>query len=157
MQPQINFVSQDELQRLHEAALWLLHNVGMQVFSTEAAMNIEAIEYVEAARLRDEKIWWLMLHEILPNVMPLLVAEFGLRFCFAFLCMPALSLLGLGIQPPTADWGGMVCENGGRSASASSPAMAGRGNCISGGWGQFNRRLVSIHRQWTERLSNQFY
>jgi len=42
-----------------------------------------------------------------------LVAEFGLRFCFVFLFIASLSFLGLGIQPPLADWGGMVRENAG--------------------------------------------
>ncbi len=77
------------------------------------AMDIEVMEYVEAARLRGEKIWWLMRHEILPNSLPPLVAEFGLRFCFVFLFIASLSFLGLGIQPPSADWGGMVRENAG--------------------------------------------
>jgi peptide/nickel transport system permease protein len=49
-----------------------------------------------------------MLHEIMPNVLPVLVAEFGLRFCFVFLTISALSFLGVGIQPPIADWGSMV-------------------------------------------------
>ena len=43
--------------------------------------------------------------------MPPLIAEFGLRFCFVFLTIAALSFLGVGIQPPTADWGSMVREN----------------------------------------------
>jgi peptide/nickel transport system permease protein len=81
--------------------------------SRAVAMDIEVMEYVEAARLRGEKIWWIMRQEILPNAMPPLVAEFGLRFCFVFLFIAALSFLGLGIQPPTADWGGMVRENAG--------------------------------------------
>jgi peptide/nickel transport system permease protein len=76
-------------------------------------MDIAVMEFVEAARLRGEKIWWIMRKEILPNAMPPLVAEFGLRFCFVFLFIAALSFLGLGIQPPTADWGGMVRENAG--------------------------------------------
>jgi peptide/nickel transport system permease protein len=71
------------------------------------------MEFVEAARLRGEGLWWVMRHEILPNALPPLVAEFGLRFCFVFLFVASLSFLGLGIQPPTADWGGMVRENGG--------------------------------------------
>ncbi len=71
------------------------------------------MEFVEAARLRGEGIGWIMRKEILPNAMPPLVAEFGLRFCFVFLFIAALSFLGLGIQPPTADWGGMVRENAG--------------------------------------------
>ncbi len=81
--------------------------------SRAVAMDIEVMEFVEAARLRGERIWWLMRHEILPNAMPPLVAEFGLRFCFVFLFIAALSFLGLGIQPPTADWGSMVRENAG--------------------------------------------
>ena len=81
--------------------------------SRAVAMDIAVMEFVEAARLRGERIWWIMRKEILPNAMPPLVAEFGLRFCFVFLFIAALSFLGLGIQPPTADWGGMVRENAG--------------------------------------------
>jgi len=75
------------------------------------AMNVVVMEYVEAARLRGEGLGWIMRREILPNIMPPLVAEFGLRFCFVFLTIAALSFLGVGIQPPTADWGSMVREN----------------------------------------------
>ena len=66
------------------------------------------LEFVEAAKLRGEGSWWLIRREILPNAVPPLVAEFGLRFCFTFLFIAALSFLGLGIQPPAADWGSMV-------------------------------------------------
>ncbi len=72
------------------------------------AMNITVLEYVEAAKLRGEGIWWIIRREILPNAIPPLAAEFGLRFCFTFLFIAALSFLGLGVQPPHADWGGMV-------------------------------------------------
>lgn len=75
------------------------------------AMNVVVMEYVEAAKLRGEGLGWVMRREILPNIMPPLVAEFGLRFCFVFLTIAALSFLGVGIQPPTADWGSMVREN----------------------------------------------
>ena len=75
------------------------------------AMNIVVMEYVEAARLRGEGLWRVIVREILPNASAPLVAEFGLRFCFVFLSISALSFLGLGIQPPTADWGSMVKEN----------------------------------------------
>ncbi len=74
------------------------------------AVNVAVMDYVEAARLRGEKLPWVMRREILPNIMPPLVAEFGLRFCFVFLTIAALSFLGVGIQPPTADWGTMVRE-----------------------------------------------
>ena len=75
------------------------------------AMNIVVMDYVEVARLRGEGLWWIMRRELLPNALPPLVAEFGLRFCFVFLLLSALSFLGLGIQPPTADWGSMVRDN----------------------------------------------
>jgi peptide/nickel transport system permease protein len=69
------------------------------------------MDYVEAAKLRGEGLGWITLREIVPNIMPPLVAEFGLRFCFVFLTISSLSFLGVGIQPPTADWGSMVAEN----------------------------------------------
>ncbi len=74
-------------------------------------MNIVVMDYVEVSRLRGEGMWWVITREIMPNAMPPLVAEFGLRFCFVFLFLSALSFLGLGIQPPTADWGSMVRDN----------------------------------------------
>jgi peptide/nickel transport system permease protein len=75
------------------------------------AMTVVVLDFVEAARLQGEKLSWIMSREVLPNILPPLVAEFGLRFCFVFLTISALSFLGLGIQPPTADWGSMVREN----------------------------------------------
>lgn len=81
--------------------------------SRAVAMDIEVMDYVEVAKLRGEGLWWVMRHEILPNTLAPLVAEFGLRFCFVFLFIAALSFLGLGIQPPLADWGSMVRENAG--------------------------------------------
>ena len=78
--------------------------------SRAVGMNIVVMEYVEAAKLRGEKIGWIMSKEILPNILPPLVAEFGLRFCYVFLMIASLSFLGVGIQPPTADWGSMVRE-----------------------------------------------
>jgi peptide/nickel transport system permease protein len=79
--------------------------------SRAVAMNVVVMDFVEAARLRGERLGWIMRREILPNVMPPMIAEFGLRFCFVFLTISALSFLGVGIQPPTADWGSMVREN----------------------------------------------
>jgi|AraplaMF_Col_mMF_1032025.scaffolds.fasta_scaffold00138_9 peptide/nickel transport system permease protein len=79
--------------------------------SRSVAMNIVVLEYVEAARLRGEGTWWIIRREILPNALPPMISEFGLRFCFNFLFVAALSFLGLGVQPPLADWGGMVKEN----------------------------------------------
>jgi len=75
------------------------------------AINVVVMDYVEAARLRGEGLGWIMRREILPNILPPVIAEFGLRFSFVFLTIAALSFLGVGIQPPTADWGSMVREN----------------------------------------------
>lgn len=74
-------------------------------------MNLTVLEYVEAARLRGEGTWWIIRREILPNASAPLMSEFGLRFCFNFLFIAGLSFLGLGVQPPYADLGGMVREN----------------------------------------------
>lgn len=79
--------------------------------SRALGMNLTVMEYVEAAKLRGEGLWWVITREILPNAWAPLVAEFGLRFCFNFLFIAGLSFLGLGIQPPFADLGGMVKEN----------------------------------------------
>ncbi len=75
------------------------------------AGNIVVMDYIEAAKLRGEGDWYLIRREILPNSTAPLIAEFGLEFCFVFLLIAGLSFLGLGIQPPTADWGSMVREN----------------------------------------------
>ena len=75
------------------------------------ALDIAVMDFVEAARLRGEKTVWIVFREILPNAMTPLLAEFGLRLAFAVLFISTLSFLGLGIQPPTADWGGMVKDN----------------------------------------------
>ncbi|MEM6487324.1 MAG: ABC transporter permease [Pseudomonadota bacterium] len=72
------------------------------------AGGVVVMDYIEAARLRGEGLPRLIGVEILPNCLAPLLAEFGLRFCFVILLISALSFLGLGIQPPTADWGAMV-------------------------------------------------
>lgn len=75
------------------------------------AGNVVVMDYIEAAKLRGEKRGYLIRKEILPNSTAPLIAEFGLEFCFVFLLVAGLSFLGLGIQPPAADWGSMVREN----------------------------------------------
>jgi peptide/nickel transport system permease protein len=95
------------------AVIAMLDSTRVFRLSRAVAMDITVMEYVEAARLRGEGLMWVMWREILPNTLPPLVAEFGLRFCFVFLFISALSFLGLGLQPPDADWGSMVKENSG--------------------------------------------
>nr|WP_170610901.1 ABC transporter permease [uncultured Ruegeria sp.] len=79
--------------------------------SRSVAVDINVMDYVEAAKLRGEGRGWIIFREILPNALSPLVAEFGLRFIFMVLFISTLSFLGLGVQPPLADWGGIVKEN----------------------------------------------
>lgn len=81
--------------------------------SRALALDMTAVEFVELARLRGEGWWWVVRSEIVPNTYGPLLAELGLRFCFVFLFISSLSFLGLGLQPPTADWGSMVRDNAG--------------------------------------------
>ena len=74
-------------------------------------LNIVVMDYIEAAKLRGEGLGYLIFKEILPNATAPLLAEFGLRFCFVFLTIASLSFLGVGIQPPLADWGTMVRDS----------------------------------------------
>lgn len=76
-----------------------------------SARDIAVMDFIEVARLRGDRGLRIMTREILPNILPTVVAEFGLRFCFVFLAISGLSFLGVGLQPPTADWGSMVREN----------------------------------------------
>ncbi len=79
--------------------------------SRAVAVDINVMDFVEAAKLRGEGKAWIIFREILPNALSPLVSELGLRFIYAVLFLSALSFLGLGVQPPDADWGGMVKEN----------------------------------------------
>lgn len=91
--------------------LALLDSTRVFRLSRAVALNVVVMDYVESAKLRGEKMSWIVFKEIVPNILPPLITEFGLRFCFVFLTISALSFLGVGIQPPTADWGSMVAEN----------------------------------------------
>ncbi len=89
----------------------LLDSTRVFRLSRAVAVDINVMDFVEAAKLRGEKLRWVIFREILPNALSPLVAELGLRFIFAVLFLSTLSFLGLGVQPPASDWGGMVKEN----------------------------------------------
>jgi peptide/nickel transport system permease protein len=91
--------------------LALLDSTRVFRLARATALNVVVMDYVESARLRGEGTGWIIFKEILPNILPPMITEFGLRFCFVFLTISALSFLGVGIQPPTADWGSMVAES----------------------------------------------
>ena len=71
-------------------------------------MDIMVLDYVEVARARGESIWWILLSEILPNAAAPLVVDFGIRLSFAIRLMDQFKFSRSGVQPPYADWGGMV-------------------------------------------------
>ncbi|MEJ6707307.1 MAG: ABC transporter permease [Amylibacter sp.] len=89
----------------------LLDSTRVFRLSRAVALDINVMDYVEAAKLRGEGRAWIIFREILPNALSPLVAEMGLRFIFMILFVSTLSFLGLGVQPPAADWGGIVKEN----------------------------------------------
>ncbi|WP_421696493.1 ABC transporter permease [Aestuariivirga sp.] len=91
--------------------LALLDSTRVFRLARATALNVVVMDYVESAKLRGEGMGWIVFKEVLPNILPPLITEFGLRFCFVFLTIAALSFLGVGIQPPTADWGSMVAES----------------------------------------------
>jgi peptide/nickel transport system permease protein len=92
------------------------------------AVNINALDYVTVARARGEGTPYIMLREILPNIIGPMLSDLGLRFVYVVLLLAGLSFLGLGIQPPAADWGSLVRENIGAlpeaGASVIVPALA---------------------------------
>jgi peptide/nickel transport system permease protein len=89
----------------------LLDSTRVYRLSRAVAVDINVMDFVEAAKLRGEGTVWIIFREILPNALSPLISELGLRFIYAVLFLSALSFLGLGVQPPDADWGGMVKEN----------------------------------------------
>ena len=92
------------------------------------AVNINAMDYVLVARARGERRGYIMRREILPNLMGPMLADMGLRFVYALRLLASLSFLGLGVQPPMADWGSLVRENLGAlpvgGVSVLAPALA---------------------------------
>ncbi len=76
-----------------------------------ATLGVAVQSYVEAAEARGEKMTWILVREILPNVTGPLMVEAGLRLTFSIAIIASLSFLGFGLQPPAADWGLMINEN----------------------------------------------
>ncbi len=86
--------------------------------------DVMVSDFVEAAKVRGEGLWWIITREILPNVIMPLATDFGLRFVWIILFISSLSFLGLGVQPPMSDWGSMVKENlGGLPYGSIAPLM----------------------------------
>jgi len=93
------------------ATLAVIYMPGAYRFSRALAVNVNTMDFVMAARVRGESVRYLILHEILPNILGPVLADLGLRFVYIVLVLSGLSFLGLGVQPPEADWGALVREN----------------------------------------------
>jgi len=108
----------------------IIYVPGAYRIARSLAVNINALDYVTVARTRGERKAYVMLREILPNITGPMLADLGLRFVYVVLLLASLSFLGLGVQPPAADWGSLVRENigaladGGASVIAPSCAIA---------------------------------
>ncbi|AEF54533.1 ABC transporter permease [Marinomonas posidonica] len=92
------------------------------------AVNVMTLDYVQVARLRGESMPYIIFKEVLPNMFRPVITDFGLRFVFIVLLLSSMSFLGLGIQPPDADWGSLVRENisglGAGAPAVIAPAIA---------------------------------
>jgi peptide/nickel transport system permease protein len=106
----------------------IVYTPGAYRIARALAVNINAMDYVTVARTRGEGRAYIMLREILPNIAGPLLADLGLRFVYVVLLLASLSFLGLGVQPPVADWGSLVRENIGAlpmgGVSVIAPALA---------------------------------
>jgi peptide/nickel transport system permease protein len=91
--------------------LAVIYTPGSYRFARALAVNINTMDFITVARVRGEGIGYLIRTEILPNIHGPVLADFGLRFVFIVLLLSGLSFLGLGVQPPYADWGALVREN----------------------------------------------
>jgi peptide/nickel transport system permease protein len=75
-----------------------------------ATLSLRSAGYIEAAKLRGESTLYILFRELLPGVLPALAVEAALRFSYAIFLQASLGFLGLGVQPPSPDWGRMVNE-----------------------------------------------
>jgi peptide/nickel transport system permease protein len=91
--------------------LAIIYIPGCYRLARSMAVNVNAMDFVTVARARGERTFYIMRREIFPNMVPTVLTDFGLRFVFVVLLLSGLSFLGVGIQPPNADWGSLVREN----------------------------------------------
>ena len=91
--------------------LSVIYTPGAYRFARALAVNVNTMDFVTVARVRGESLLYLIGSEILPNIIRPVLADLGVRFVFIVLLLSGLSFLGLGLQPPNADWGALVREN----------------------------------------------
>ena len=102
----------------------IIYTPGAYRIARSLAVNINALDYVTVARTRGEGTGYVMVREILPNIAGPMLADLGLRFVYVVLLLASLSFLGLGVQPPSADWGSLVRENIGALAEGRASVIA---------------------------------
>jgi peptide/nickel transport system permease protein len=93
------------------ATMSIIYTPGAFRFARALAVNVNTMDFIVVARIRGESLFYLIRAEILPNILGPVLADLGLRFVFIVLLLSGLSFLGLGVQPPYADWGALVREN----------------------------------------------
>ena len=103
------------------------------------------LDYVAAARLRGESALYIMFAEILPNILPPIFVELTVRLGYAIFTVATLSFLGVGLQPPSPDWGLAISENYGadRRRLLVDGAVRRAGHRLAGGRRQPRRRRLA--------------
>jgi len=96
-------------------SIWVIVGMAAAVYSAGVfriaralGADLAKLDFVEVAQSRGEGLGWIIFGEMLPHVLRPLAADFAIRTSFAILFMSSLSFVGLGVQPPLADWGGMA-------------------------------------------------
>lgn len=87
-----------------------------------ATLSLKEQEFVQSARLRGESALYIIFREIFPNTLPIVGVELTVRFSYSILVVSSLGFLGLGVQPPSSDWGLMISQ--GRQFLSSAPWVA---------------------------------
>jgi len=106
----------------------ILYTPRMARMAPAAAIDIITRDFVTAARLRGERAWSVVRHDLFPNVIGPLLVEFSVRAGYAPVVIASFSFLGFGLRPPTPEWGLLITEN--RSAILVAPSVV-LGPCIA--------------------------
>ncbi len=121
-----------------------------------AVVELAQRDFILACRIRQERTTYVLLHELLPNLWPIVVVDLALRIAYAILIAASLSYLGLGVHPPTPAWGLMVKE--GQQFIQFAPwlvifpcAAISLVSLLTLGFGERLRRILSIHASGTHR------